>query len=137
MAKAQQAKQKRIIRMSGVPLPSQKHIHIALQSIYGVGPSVALELCASSKISPNKKVQDLTDQEETSLREAFTPLEGKVEGNLRREVAMALKRLREIKCYRALRHMKGLPVRGQRSKTNAKTRKRRRGRPTTKVAKAA
>ena len=109
-------------RISGVDLPREKQIQIALTYLYGVGNTTARKVCASAKLDPTKRTKDLTDDEIHSIREA---LEGgyKVEGDLRREVSLNIKRLMDLGCYRGLRHRKGLPVRGQRTHTNARTRK--------------
>jgi small subunit ribosomal protein S13 len=109
-------------RIAGVNLPNQKRLEIGLTYIYGIGPSTAKRVCASLGLSPDEKIRDLTDDEVTKLRE-FIDGELTVEGDLRRERTNAIKRLSEIGCYRGLRHRRGLPVRGQRTKTNARTRK--------------
>lgn len=109
-------------RIAGVDLPKEKRVEIGLTYIYGIGNSAAKKILASTKISPDTRVKDLTQDEEALIRECidknFT-----VEGDLRRNTALEIKRLVEIQCYRGVRHRKGLPVRGQRSKTNARTRK--------------
>jgi len=109
-------------RIAGVDLPREKRIEIALTYIFGVGPAVAQQIITVTGINPDTRVKDLTEDEEQKLR---TELENnhKVEGDLRREIAMNIKRLMDIGCYRGLRHRQGLPVRGQRTKTNARTRK--------------
>ena len=109
-------------RIAGVDLPREKRIEIALTYIFGVGPAVAQQIITTTGIDPNTRVKDLTEEEEQKLR---TELENnhKVEGDLRREIAMNIKRLMDIGCYRGLRHRQGIPVRGQRAKTNARTRK--------------
>ena len=109
-------------RISGIDLPREKRIEIALTYIYGIGPARAAKVLEIAKIDPDTRVKDLTEEQEALLRET---IEGNyaVEGDLRREVAMNIKRLSEIGCYRGLRHRKGLPVHGQRTKTNARTRK--------------
>lgn len=109
------------IRISGVILPSNKHVRVALRSIYGIGNYRALEICKKLKLDPTIKVTDLKDEYAALLQDAIN--EYRVEGDLRREVAMNIKRLGDIKCYRGLRHKRGLPVRGQRTRTNARTRK--------------
>jgi small subunit ribosomal protein S13 len=109
------------IRISGVILPQNKHIRVALQSVYGVGNHRAVSICKKVGIDPGAKVVDLKDDYTTLIQEAVNEYE--VEGDLRRRVAMDIKRLGDIKCYRGLRHKRGLPVRGQRTKTNARTRK--------------
>lgn len=109
------------IRLSGIILPPNKHIRIALRSVYGIGSHRAMAICKRVGIEPSRKVSDLKDEYTTLLQEAVN--EYVVEGDLRRRVAMDIKRLGDIKCYRGLRHKRGLPVRGQRTKTNARTRK--------------
>lgn len=109
------------IRISGVILPPNKHIRIALRSVYGIGNTRALAICKKIGIEPSTKVVDLKDDYTAVLQDAINEYE--VEGDLRRRVAMDIKRLGDIKCYRGLRHKRGLPVRGQRTKTNARTRK--------------
>jgi len=109
-------------RIEGVDLPRNKRIEIALTYIYGIGRSRAKEILAATQVNPDTRVKDLTDEEITRLRE-FISRNYKVEGDLRREVQMNIKRLIEIGCYRGLRHRRGLPVRGQRTRTNARTRK--------------
>ena len=108
-------------RIAGVNLPNQKRLEIGLTYIYGIGRSTAQKICADLALDPNEKVRDLTDEEVTKLRAKIDTLE--VEGDLRRERSQAIKRLSEIGCYRGLRHRRGLPVNGQRTKTNARTRK--------------
>lgn len=108
-------------RIAGVIIPVQKHVVIGLTAIYGVGRKRAKDICASSNVNPAKKVKDLTEAELELLRSEVTKL--RVEGDLRREVAMSIKRLVELGTYRGLRHKRGLPVRGQRTRTNARTRK--------------
>ena len=109
-------------RIAGVDLPGRKHISIALRYLYGIGPAKALEVCKKADVPADKKTQDLNDAEIRRVREI---LEGdyKVEGDLRREVQMNIKRLMDLGCYRGLRHRRGLPVNGQRTHTNARTRK--------------
>ena len=108
-------------RIAGINIPNHQHAGIALTAIYGVGRSRAKAICVGSGIEPNRKIKDLTDAEMDRLRESITRLT--VEGDLRREVQMSIKRLIDLSCYRGSRHRKGLPVRGQRTKTNARTRK--------------
>ena len=109
-------------RIAGVNLPNQKRLEIGLTYIYGIGQPTARKVCAELGLSPDEKVKDLTDEEVTKLREY---IDGNltVEGDLRRERQQAIKRLSDIGCYRGLRHRRGLPVRGQKTKTNARTRK--------------
>ena len=109
-------------RIAGVDLPREKRIEIALTYIFGVGPAVAQQILTTTGNNPNTRVKDLTEEEEQKLR-AELENNHKVEGDLRREIAMNIKRLMDIGCYRGLRHRQGLPVRGQRTKTNARTRK--------------
>ncbi len=108
-------------RIAGINIPNHQHASIALTAIYGIGRSRAKTICVGSGIEPNRKIKDLTDAEMDRLRESITRLT--VEGDLRREVQMSVKRLIDLGCYRGSRHRKGLPVRGQRTKTNARTRK--------------
>ena len=108
-------------RIAGVNLPNQKRLEIGLTYIYGIGQPTARKVCAELGLSPDEKVKDLTDDEVTKLREFIDTLQ--VEGDLRRERQQAIKRLQEIGAYRGLRHRRGLPVHGQRTKTNARTRK--------------
>ena len=109
-------------RIAGVDLPRDKRVEAALPYIYGIGLTRSKEILAKTKISPDKRVKDLSE-EEISLIKQTIDRDYRVEGDLRREVAMSIKRLMDIGCYRGLRHRKGLPVRGQRTKTNARTRK--------------
>ncbi len=109
-------------RIAGVDLPRDKRIEIGLTYIYGIGPKLAKDALAATGINPDTRVKDLTEEEASQLRE-FIEHNYHVEGDLRRDVAMNIKRLTEIGCYRGLRHRRGLPVRGQRTKTNARTRK--------------
>ena len=109
-------------RIVGIDLPKEKRVEIGLTYIYGIGRKSANDILAQTGINPDTRVKDLTDEEEAKLREAID--KGyMVEGDLRRNNALDIKRLIEIGCYRGTRHRKGLPVRGQRSKTNARTRK--------------
>jgi small subunit ribosomal protein S13 len=109
-------------RIAGVNLPNQKRLEIGLTYIFGIGDSSARQICAALGLSPDTKVRDLTDEEVTKLR-AYIDSNLQVEGDLRRERSQAIKRLSEIGAYRGLRHRRGLPVNGQRTKTNARTRK--------------
>ncbi len=109
-------------RIAGVDLPRNKRIDIALSYIYGIGRPLAKKILARTTINPATRVKDLTEAEAATLREIIEK-EYKVEGDLRREVQMNIRRLIEIGCYRGLRHKRGLPVRGQRTRTNARTRK--------------
>ena len=109
-------------RIAGVDLPRDKRIEIGLTYIYGIGRVSANNILAEAKVDPNTRVRDLTDDEVKRLGEVIA--EGYlVEGDLKREIALNIKRLQEIGCYRGIRHRKGLPVRGQKTKTNARTRK--------------
>jgi small subunit ribosomal protein S13 len=109
-------------RIAGVNLPTQKRLEIGLTYIYGIGRPTAQKICTTLELDPDEKVRDLTDEEVTKLRQ-YIDGELQVEGDLRRERAQAIKRLTEIGSYRGVRHRRGLPVRGQRTKTNARTRK--------------
>ena len=109
-------------RIAGIDLPKDKRIEIALTYIFGIGRKSAKDILAQTGVNPDIRVKDLTEADENKLREAIDE-HYTVEGDLRRAVALDIKRLSEIGCYRGLRHRKGLPVRGQRSKTNARTRK--------------
>ena len=109
-------------RIAGVNLPREKRLEIALTYIYGIGQSTALKVCGDLGLSPDEKVRDLTDEEITKLR-TYIDTNLEVEGDLRRERSQAIKRLQEIGCYRGVRHRRGLPVNGQRTKTNARSRK--------------
>jgi small subunit ribosomal protein S13 len=109
-------------RIAGVNLPREKRLEIGLTYIYGIGPSTARTVCAALGLSPDEKVRDLTDEEITRLR-AYIDGNLEVEGDLRRERSQNVKRLQEIGAYRGVRHRRGLPVNGQRTKTNARTRK--------------
>ena len=108
-------------RIAGINIPVSKHAVIALQSIYGIGQTRAQAICADSGVAPNAKIKDLDETQVEALRAEV----GKyvVEGDLRREVSMNIKRLMDLGCYRGLRHRRGLPLRGQRTRTNARTRK--------------
>ncbi len=108
-------------RIAGINIPVQKHAEIALTSIYGIGRTRAQAICEAAGVSPTTKIKDLSEAQIEALRAEV----GKytVEGDLRREVAMSIKRLMDLGCYRGLRHRRGLPVRGQRTRTNARTRK--------------
>ena len=109
-------------RIAGVDLPRKKHIRIALTYIYGVGRTTAEEICKKASIDPTKSADDLTEGEVRQIRDMLNE-DYKVEGDLRREIAMNIKRLMDLGCYRGLRHRRGLPARGQRTHTNARTRK--------------
>jgi len=109
-------------RIAGVDLPPQKRLFVGLTSIYGIGQPRARLLCERAKVDAEKKVKDLSEDEVTRLRAAIEA-EGRVEGDLRKEIQMNIRRLIEIQCYRGLRHRRNLPVRGQRTHTNARTRK--------------
>ncbi|MDR3310289.1 MAG: 30S ribosomal protein S13 [Oscillospiraceae bacterium] len=109
-------------RISGIDLPKDKRIEIALTYVYGIGRTSATKILETTGIDPDKRVKDLTDADEAALREVIDK-HYVVEGDLRRSIAFDIKRLTEIGCYRGTRHRRGLPVRGQRTKTNARTRK--------------
>ena len=110
-------------RIAGVDLPREKRVEIGLTYIYGIGRIVSNRLLNEAGVSPDTRVKDLTDDEVARIQKAIETLEVPVEGDLRREIALNIKRLQEIGCYRGIRHRKGLPVRGQKTKTNARTRK--------------
>lgn len=109
-------------RIAGVDLPREKRLEIALTYIYGIGRNISSEILEATGINPDTRVKDLTEQEISKLRD-YIDHNVKVEGDLRREVSLNIKRLMEIGCYRGLRHRRGLPVRGQNTKQNARTRK--------------
>ena len=111
-------------RISGVDLPREKRIEIGLTYIYGIGRARATKILAETGVDPSTRVKDLTDEEVNRIRDYVeSDSENLIEGDLRREIAINIKRLQEIGCYRGIRHRKGLPVRGQKTKTNARTRK--------------
>ena len=109
-------------RISGVDIPREKRLEVSLTYIYGIGRTTAKQICEATDISPNTRVRDLTDEEVNKIR-AFIDASLKVEGDLRRDVDQDIRRKMEIGCYQGLRHRRGLPVRGQRTHTNARTRK--------------
>ena len=109
-------------RIAGVNIPTQKRVEIGLRYIHGIGPAKAKEICEKVGIAENRRVHDLTESEIIQIREAIDR-DYLVEGDLRREVAMNIKRLMDLGCYRGIRHRRGLPLRGQRTHTNARTRK--------------
>jgi small subunit ribosomal protein S13 len=108
-------------RIAGVNIPVHKHVWVGLQSIYGIGRTRSQKICAAAGVDPSTKVKDLSEGELERLRQEVARYV--VEGDLRREVGMSIKRLMDLNCYRGLRHRRGLPVRGQRTRTNARTRK--------------
>lgn len=108
-------------RIAGINIPVNKHTVIGLTSIYGIGPSRAQKICATTGIKPDTKIKDLTEQELEAIRSSISKIT--VEGDLRREVSMNIKHLMDMGCYRGIRHRRGLPLRGQRTRTNARTRK--------------
>jgi small subunit ribosomal protein S13 len=110
-------------RIIGVDIPGNKRIDIALRYIYGIGPSNSAEILARAGIEPALRAKDLSEQQLSQIVHAIQEGKYVIEGDLRREIGMNLKRLQSIKCYRGLRHLRGLPVRGQRTQTNARTRK--------------
>ena len=110
-------------RIAGVDLPREKRIEIGLTYVYGIGRATANKILAEAGVNPDTRVRDITDDEVKKITEAIESLGVMVEGDLRREIALNIKRLQEIGCYRGIRHRKGLPVRGQKTKTNARTRK--------------
>ena len=109
-------------RIAGVDLPREKRAEIGLTYIYGIGKATSNEILAKAGINPDTRIKDLSEDEVNELRKIIDE-DFLVEGDLRREIALNIKRLRDIKCYRGIRHMKGLPCRGQKTKTNARTRK--------------
>ena len=110
-------------RIAGVDLPREKRIEIGLTYVYGIGRPTATKILVEAGVNPDTRVRDITDEEVKKITEAIENLGVMVEGDLRREIALNIKRLQEIGCYRGIRHRKGLPVRGQKTKTNARTRK--------------
>ena len=110
-------------RIAGVDLPKKKRIEVGLTYIYGIGRSTAQKIVAQAGIDANKRVQELSEEEVALIRQVITEQGYLVEGDLRRDISMNIKRLMDIGCYRGLRHRKGLPVRGQRTRSNARTRK--------------
>ena len=110
-------------RISGVDLPRDKRIEIGLTYVYGIGRATSNRLLKEAGVNPDTRVRDLTDEEVRKIRDAIDADSILIEGDLRREIAINIKRLQEIGCYRGIRHRKGLPVRGQKTKTNARTRK--------------
>lgn len=108
-------------RIAGINIPSNKHIDIGLTSIYGIGRPTSIKICKSVNLDPTTKVKDINDEKLEEIRLEIGKI--MVEGDLRREVAINIKRLMDLGCYRGMRHRRGLPVRGQRTKTNARTRK--------------
>ena len=109
-------------RIAGVDIPREKRLEVSLTYLYGVGPTVAKDVCTATGVDPDTRVRDLTDEEVARIR-GYVDQNLKVEGDLRREVAQDIKRKMEIGCYQGLRHRRGLPVHGQRTQTNARTRK--------------
>ncbi|MFZ0574746.1 MAG: 30S ribosomal protein S13 [Candidatus Cybelea sp.] len=110
-------------RIAGIDLPREKRVEVALTYIYGIGETTARKLLEFARVDPNVRVKALSEEDEKKLRDAIDALSLRVEGDLRREVQGNIKRLMDIGCYRGIRHRRGLPVRGQRTKTNARTRK--------------
>jgi small subunit ribosomal protein S13 len=110
-------------RIAGIDLPREKRVEVALTYIFGIGAPTARKLLAYTHVDPNVRVKALSEEDEKKLRDAIDALQLRVEGDLRREVQSNIKRLMDIGCYRGMRHRRGLPVRGQRTKTNARTRK--------------
>lgn len=109
-----------MIRISGINIPDEKHIEVSLTYVYGIGPSTSKKILAALNISPDTRTKDISSEDANRLREAIEK-KYRVEGELRHQVKMNVKRLKEIGCYRGTRHQKGLPVRGQRTKTNTRT----------------
>lgn len=114
-----------MLRIAGINIPPRKHLEIGLTAVFGIGRQTAIKICKAVGVDPTRKSQDLTEAEEDAIRNAAAEYE--LEGDLRREISMNIKRLMDIASYRGRRHRMGLPVRGQKTKTNAKTRKKRRG----------
>lgn len=112
----------RMARIAGIDIPRDKRVEVALTYIFGIGPSISKRILMQTRVNPDTRSKDLTEEEIARLRE-FIDRNYKVEGDLRREVDMNIKRLIEINCYRGLRHRRNLPVRGQRTRTNARTRR--------------
>lgn len=110
-------------RIAGIDLPRNKRMEIALTYIFGIGKATAAKILETSKVSPDKRTDDLDENDARVIRDAIETLGVKVEGDLRRDTSMNIKRLMDLGCYRGLRHRKGLPVRGQRTHTNSRTRK--------------
>jgi len=110
-------------RIAGVNIPASKHVSIGLRAIYGIGPTLSLKICDTAGVPPTRKVSDLSEQELEALRSAIADSGYTLEGDLRREVSLNIKRKLDLGCYEGLRHRKGLPLNGQRTKTNARTRK--------------
>ena len=108
-------------RIAGVNIPNNKHAEIALTAIFGIGRTRAREICANTKIKPSSKIKELSASDLDKLRKEVANYT--IEGDLRRDISLNIKRLRDLGCYRGIRHRRGLPVRGQRTKTNARTRK--------------
>ena len=108
-------------RIAGIDLPKEKRVEIGLTYVYGIGRKTANDILAKAGVNPDTRVKDLTDDDEAKIRDAIEQLGVAVEGDLRREIQLNIKRLKEIGCYRGIRHRKGLPVRGQKTKTNART----------------
>lgn len=108
-------------RIAGIDLPREKRVEIGLTYIFGIGRPTSNKILKDTRINPDTRIKDLTEEEVNTLRKAIDNY--LVEGDLRREISLNIKRLRDIRCYRGIRHMKGLPVRGQKTKTNARTRK--------------
>jgi small subunit ribosomal protein S13 len=115
-------KKTRVARIAGVDIPREKRVEISLTYIFGIGSTVAKQVCASTDVQPDTRVRDLTDEEVSRLRN-YIDASLRVEGDLRRDVAQDIKRKQEINCYQGIRHRRGLPVHGQRTHTNARTRK--------------
>jgi len=111
-----------LARIAGVDIPNEKRIEVALTYIYGIGPTTARKILATTKVDPDKRVKNLTEEEAARLRSEIET-NYRIEGGLHTEIGMNIKRLMDIGCYRGLRHRRGLPVRGQRTRTNARTRK--------------
>jgi len=112
-----------LARIAGIDLPRNKRIEIGLTYIFGIGRKTSQKILAQAGVDPNKRVSDLSEEEVGQIRQVMTDAEYRLEGDLRRDIAMNIKRLMDIGCYRGLRHRRGLPVHGQRTRSNARTRK--------------
>lgn len=110
-------------RIAGIDIPHNKRIEIGLRYIYGIGPTISKQLLAQAQVNPDTRTRDLTEEEVNRLNTLIQNADYKVEGDLRREIQLSIKRLMDIGCYRGTRHIRGLPARGQRTRTNARTRK--------------
>jgi len=112
-----------LARIAGIDIPRDKRVEVSLRTVFGIGPTLARKVLAQAQVNLDTRVRDLTEEEVNRINSIIQNSEFKVEGDLRREIQMNIKRLMDIGCYRGLRHIRGLPVRGQRTRTNARTRK--------------